>query len=130
MFNLGIGELLVILGAALVFVGPGDLPKVARWLARGLKYLRRTMNDIMEAINQDEDLREVKESGKMLREAVRDLNPVSGLSDEIESVKKDLKADFKVIDDVRADLKNMSGENIPAGNDRKPPETDGIQKEV
>ncbi|MDR0624596.1 MAG: twin-arginine translocase TatA/TatE family subunit [Treponema sp.] len=130
MFNLGISELLLIFVAALVFVGPGDLPKVARWLARGLKYLRRTLKDIMTAMNLDEDIQEVRETGKMLRETVHDLNPVSGITDEIESVKKDLKTEFKVIDDMKAGLKSIDGGNILTGNNQKPAETDDIKKEA
>ena len=40
MFNIGVSELLVILLIAFLVVGPKDLPKVARALARFIRYLK------------------------------------------------------------------------------------------
>ncbi|MBR4081764.1 MAG: twin-arginine translocase TatA/TatE family subunit [Clostridia bacterium] len=34
MFNIGFAELILVLIVAFLIVGPKDLPKVARWIAR------------------------------------------------------------------------------------------------
>lgn len=46
MFNIGFWELIVILLVALLVVGPKDLPKVARSLARGIKRLRAMVDEV------------------------------------------------------------------------------------
>ena len=42
MFNIGVGEILIVLVVAFVIVGPDDLPKVARWLGRQVRRPRTT----------------------------------------------------------------------------------------
>jgi Tat protein translocase TatB subunit len=108
MFGIGIGELAVVLGVALIVVGPEDLPKIARWLAKALKMARNSVKQLMDTINMDEDLREVKEAGKVLQETVHDLNPMSAITDEINAVKKETKEIIKPIEDLsktKIDLK-------------------------
>ena len=39
--NIGFGELIMILLVAFLVVGPKDLPKVARWLGRQVRMIRR-----------------------------------------------------------------------------------------
>ena len=46
MFNIGLGELLIVLVVAFVIVGPDDLPRVARWLGRQVRRLRTLIRDI------------------------------------------------------------------------------------
>ena len=46
MFNIGFGEILIVLLVAFVIVGPDDLPKVARWLGRQVRRLRTLIRDI------------------------------------------------------------------------------------
>lgn len=53
MFGLGFGEILVILGLALIVIGPKKLPGVARALGRGLAEFRRATEDIQRSIYQD-----------------------------------------------------------------------------
>jgi Tat protein translocase TatB subunit len=51
MFNVGMPELLVILGVALIFLGPKRLPEVARTLGKALAELRKATA----GINQELD---------------------------------------------------------------------------
>ena len=46
MFNIGFAELLLVLIIAYVIVGPKDLPKVARWLGRMVRYARQLIKDL------------------------------------------------------------------------------------
>ena len=43
MFGLGPLEMVIILAAALVFIGPGKLPEVARSLGKGMREMRRAV---------------------------------------------------------------------------------------
>ena len=46
MFNLGFSELIIIAIIALIFIGPKQLPEIARTLGRVLNELKRATNDI------------------------------------------------------------------------------------
>ena len=54
--EIGGGELLVIVVVILLVFGPGQLPDVARTLARALAGLRRAADEIKEEIGLDRDL--------------------------------------------------------------------------
>ncbi len=53
MFNIGPGELVVILILALVLLGPDKLPEVARSIGKGMKELRRATEDIRNTVEQE-----------------------------------------------------------------------------
>ena len=64
MLSLGGGELILILVAAIVLIGPEKLPDAARWLGRTWGGLRRTMDDVTAEFRRelhaaDEEVREV-----------------------------------------------------------------------
>lgn len=44
--NIGFGELIMILLVAFLVVGPKDLPKVARWLGRQVRMIRRMIEEL------------------------------------------------------------------------------------
>lgn len=50
MFNLGFTEIFVIAALALIFIGPKELPAVARTVARLLNELKRATGDISSTI--------------------------------------------------------------------------------
>jgi sec-independent protein translocase protein TatA len=52
-FNLGPGELLLILAIALVVLGPKKLPEAGRSLGRGLREFKNSVSNM--SINDDED---------------------------------------------------------------------------
>ena len=43
MFGLGTWEMVIIMVAALIFIGPGKLPELARTLGNGMRELKRAM---------------------------------------------------------------------------------------
>ena len=47
MFNVGFTELIVVLLVAFLVVGPKDLPKVARAIARFVKYLKQLFQEFV-----------------------------------------------------------------------------------
>lgn len=53
MFGIGMPELLVILVIAIIFIGPGKLPDVARSLGRGLREFRRATDELKNTIDLD-----------------------------------------------------------------------------
>jgi sec-independent protein translocase protein TatB len=57
---MGFQELLVILGIALIVVGPSKLPDLAKALGRGIGEFRKATSEIKETIEQDETVRELK----------------------------------------------------------------------
>lgn len=79
MFNIGAIELIVILLVALIVVGPKDLPRVARAIARFVRYLKNLFNDFKQELELDETLKELKD------------------------IERDVKSTFKSAD-VRGDL--------------------------
>ena len=70
MFNIGFSELLVVGVIALIFIGPQQLPEVARTLGRFINELRRASEDFKGSFtaNVGTDLQE------RLREARRDVH--------------------------------------------------------
>jgi Tat protein translocase TatB subunit len=61
MFGIGLPELIVILGLALIVVGPDKLPDFARSIAKGILELKKTAEGLKDELTQDggmlEDLR-------------------------------------------------------------------------
>lgn len=51
MFNIGLPELTIIFVAALLLLGPKQLPEFARWVGKALRDLRRATNDIKATID-------------------------------------------------------------------------------
>lgn len=56
MFGIGLPELILIMGVALIVVGPEKLPDLAKSMARIMLDLKKTVSDFKE--NLDEELKE------------------------------------------------------------------------
>ncbi|HZL20252.1 MAG TPA: twin-arginine translocase TatA/TatE family subunit, partial [Polyangia bacterium] len=67
MFNLGMGEITVILLLALIFLGPAKLPDLATGLGKLIRELRKATSDIKNEITLDDSFRKPFEE---LRDAV------------------------------------------------------------
>ena len=71
MFGIGLPELIVILGIALIVVGPDKLPDLARSIAKGILELKKTAEDVKEGLTKEggmlEDLRPELDSVKTLQ---------------------------------------------------------------
>jgi TatA/E family protein of Tat protein translocase len=62
MFGIGMPELLLILGLALIVLGPKKLPELAKALGKGLAEFRRATDDLKSEFRQME--REVDEASQ------------------------------------------------------------------
>jgi sec-independent protein translocase protein TatB len=60
MFGIGMPELLLILGLALIVLGPKKLPELARALGKGLSEFRRATDELKDEFRQME--RDVEDS--------------------------------------------------------------------
>src|SRR5262245_65503599 len=69
MLGLGMGELLVILVIALIFLGPKRLPDVATSLGKAIRSFRKATRDLSDQLEIDE---EVKAPLRELQSALRD----------------------------------------------------------
>jgi|SRR5579859_2963506 len=69
MFGLGMGELLVILLIALLFLGPKKLPDLASTLGKAIRQFRKATNELTDQLQVDD---EVKRPLQELRAALRD----------------------------------------------------------
>ena len=89
MFNIGFGELVLILLIAFLVVGPKDLPKVGRAMAKGVRELRRFMGDLKSSVDlKDEEsyIKEVAQGIADTKSTIEELNPVSIVKKELASL--------------------------------------------
>lgn len=85
--GLGLGEIILILIIAFVVVGPDDLPKVARGLARAMKQARVLFSDIRDELEIENELKSVKQDLKEAADMGSDLKkPV----EELDLIKKEV----------------------------------------
>jgi TatA/E family protein of Tat protein translocase len=63
MFGIGMPELLMILGLALIVLGPKKLPELAKALGKGMAEFRRATDELKDEFRQME--REVEDSTKV-----------------------------------------------------------------
>ncbi|AJA49471.1 Sec-independent protein secretion pathway component [Clostridium pasteurianum DSM 525 = ATCC 6013] len=97
MFNIGFGELILILLIAFLVVGPQDLPKVARALARALKYFHGIIGEITQSVNLDSELTEISNVKSKIQQTVKNVNPLNDIDNEINDVKEKLKSTEKTL---------------------------------
>lgn len=107
MFNIGMMELILILLVAFLVVGPKDLPKVARWIARQVKSLRKLVREVRKEIGWDAFAAEFKDTKEDVERTFREAD-ISGeinqaardVKDAVGSVQKDVK---DAVDEVRSE---------------------------
>ena len=87
MFGIGLPEMIVIAVVALVFIGPKNLPGVLRSVGRGLVQLKRATNEVrttvqdeMDQIERDIDLKDVREVADDLK---KDFDGVKSVMDPL-----------------------------------------------
>ena len=114
MFNLGMGEITVILVLLLLFVGPSKLPELASGLGKLIRQVRKATSDVKNEIVLDDSFRKPFEE---LRDAVT-LSP-----DELkrrDQIKESLAAVRKQAEELARAATTM---DMDDGSATPPPET-------
>ena len=85
MFGIGLPEMIIIAVVALIFIGPDKLPGVLRSIGKGLVELKRATSDVrstvqeeMQKIEEEIELKEVRESAQDFK------NELGGVENKID----------------------------------------------
>lgn len=113
MFNIGIMELLVVLLVAFLVVGPKDLPRVAKWIARQIKKLRKLIRDIKKETGWDEFAKEFRDTKDDLQETLKEADIREELKDAAQEIEEGMK---EVRDEVQDAAEEIRTE-IKGGNE-------------
>lgn len=104
MFNIGFTELIVVLLVAFLIVGPKDLPKVARWIARQIKKLRKLVADLKKETGWDELSRDIEQTRTEVQEVVKSADVSAELRDAKQSVQESLDELREDMDQLKKDV--------------------------
>lgn len=99
MLNIGLAELILVLLVAFLVVGPKDLPKVARALARFVRYLKAKWAEFIEETDMGDTIDELKGVRDDLKESVRQVDPSADLKkteNDLNSTVNDIKKAVKI----------------------------------
>ena len=111
MFNIGMMELVLVLLVAFLVVGPKDLPKVARWIARQIRKLRKLIRDVKKETGWEELVGEFKEAGDEIKDTVKDADVRSELKNAASDIQKEMNAVEEEISSAASEMK-QEGEKI------------------
>lgn len=103
MLNLGMMEILLVLAVAFLVVGPKDLPKVARWIARQVKSIKKLVREIKKETGWDEFAKEFKDVADDVKSTVKDAD----IRKDVQSAADDLRS---TVNDARKDVEAASKE--------------------
>lgn len=84
MFNIGMGEMVVILALALILIGPDDLPEIARALGKFLNELKRASEEAFGSFQSVQ-----KQSQKFLSETEQSIH--KSIAPEIADLQEKLR---------------------------------------
>ena len=99
MFNIGFSELIIILLVALIVVGPSDLPKVARAVAKLYKKAMRLWKEILAAINFEDEVDDIKNTKKEMEKVIKEADPLSMVKKEVDDAKKSIQVTKKEVEE-------------------------------
>ena len=109
MFNLGMMEILLVLAVAFLIVGPKDLPKVARWIARQIKSVKKLIREIKKETGWDEFAREFKDTADDIKSVVKDADIREDLKSAADEVKASVDSVRQEVESVRQEASEASG---------------------
>ncbi len=82
MFNLGFSEMVVLAILALIFIGPKQLPEVARMVGRFMNEWRRASDELTHSLTQSVKLPD-KEPNALSQSSSRDTSVTGSVSAEV-----------------------------------------------
>jgi sec-independent protein translocase protein TatB len=99
VFNIGLGEIMIIVLVVLLLFGPERLPEMARQAGRFLGRLRLTTQDALDQLKEETDLKDLNlpdlKIGSLrsqARDYVRELMDVEGQMADLERERQELQA--------------------------------------
>jgi sec-independent protein translocase protein TatB len=128
VFNVGLGEILVIVLVVLLLFGPERLPEMARQAGRFLGRMRLTTQDALDQLKEEADLKDLNlpdlrigSLRSQARDYVRELMDVEGQMAELEREREQLKAALEAEQDGDGPKGPGSGAEDPAASTAPPP---------
>ena len=122
MFNVGLGEIMIIVLVVLLLFGPERLPEMARQAGRFLGRLRLTTQDALDQLKEETDLKDLNlpdlKIGSLrsqARDYVRELMDVEGQMADLERERQELKAALDA--EHNGDGPKASGDGAAGGTD-------------
>jgi sec-independent protein translocase protein TatB len=123
VFNVGLGEIVIIVLVTLLLFGPERLPEMARQAGRWLGRLRLTTQDALDQLKDETDLKDLNlpdlrigSLRSQARDYVRELMDVEGQMAELEREREQLKAALEA---------EQNGDGPKPPGDGAGPEDDG-----
>lgn len=108
MFGMSLPEILVIAIIAVLFLGPDKLPSTMVQVAKFLKSLKKTVNDVKSSFDQEMKIQELKEDAKKYKES---------LTQASDTIRK--KLTFEELDAIKNNVNDV-GDLVKGGlNDAK-----------
>jgi len=98
MFGIGLPELILIMGLALIVVGPDKLPGLAKTVAKQILELKKAANSLKDSL--DEELKEEKETLQELAAPLNELDVRLPDFDEMHGTNQSTEQDAPTIDAV------------------------------
>ena len=127
MFGIGLPEMIVIAIVALVFIGPKNLPGVLRSVGRGLVQLKRATNEVrttvqdeMDQIEREIDLKDVREAATDLK---KDFDGVKSGLDPLSMNRISSGEQLEAVADVMDEQEKEKNESEKTADTAKPAET-------
>ena len=127
MFGIGLPEMIVIAIVALVFIGPKNLPGVLRSVGRGLVQLKRATNEVrttvqdeMDQIEREIDLKDVREAATHLK---KDFDGVKSGLDPLSMNRISSGEQLEAVADVMDEQDKKKSESEKNLDTAKPAET-------
>ena len=90
MFELGIGEMLVIAIVIVVLFGPDKLPSIARDLGQGVRKMKGAVEDMKTEIMKEVD-NPVSEIKKEVEKVKTDANPLQDINNTLAETKEEVE---------------------------------------
>ena len=85
MFGIGLPEMIIIAVVALIFIGPDKLPGVLRSIGKGLVELKRATSDVRSTVQEEMQKIEEEIELKEVREAAQDFkNELGGVANKVD----------------------------------------------
>jgi len=109
LFNISIGEFIIILLVAFIIVGPSDLPKVARGLGKAVRYIKNLWGQMLNAADLESEVKDINNIKKQAESTAQSINPnelLGPIKKEVKGLEKTINTGSKEISENLKKLKS------------------------